>query len=203
MVMGYAGSNYDEIAKLLHSTHLKQHFRSEGRQTLLQDNLLSQQSILGTMLPECMLCILENYGPERFAEVFLGNFNTPEVIWTYDMRQRLIRAVDQHLATLRGRLVQNIATRYDLEFAPIPSVNYPELEQELWCHNYYLRNLCDEIRFPEWPISEPVELLKASLDSWRRERDKGKGDQNKAIMGEVEALKVLKLKARAESQTCL
>ena len=30
MVMGYAGSNFVEIAKLLHSTHLKQHFRSGG-----------------------------------------------------------------------------------------------------------------------------------------------------------------------------
>ena len=199
MLMGYAGSNFLEISKLLHSTHMLQHFRSEGRETLLREGSLKQNSILGTMLPECMLCILQNYGPERFAEVFLGNFDTPEVIWTYDMRQRLIKATDQHLATLRGRLVQNIATRYDLEFAPIPTVNFPELEEELWCQNYYLRNLTDERRFPNWPVSDPVGLLKASLDSWRRERDKGKGDQATKVMGEDEALEVLKLRSRAEN----
>jgi DnaJ homolog subfamily C member 13 len=196
MVMGYAGSNFVEIGKLLHSTHLKQHFRSEGRETLLQGGLLKSRSILGTMLPECMLCILENYGPERFAEVFLGNFDTPEVIWTYNMRQILIRRIDQHLATLRGRLVQNISTRYDLEFAPIPTVNYSELDNELWCGNYYLRNLCDEQRFPKWPIADPVALLKSALDGWRRERDKGKSDNVKKMMGEDEALKILNIKAR-------
>jgi len=196
MVMGYAGSNFLEIAKLLYSTHLKQHFRSEGRETLLNGGLLKTRSILGTMLPECMLCILENYGAERFAEVFLGNFDTPEVIWTYNMRQVLIRRIDQHLATLRGRLVQNISTRYDLEFAPIPTVNYTELDNELWCGNYYLRNLCDEQRFPKWPISDPVSLLKSALDGWRRERDKGKSDNVKKMMGEDEALQILNLKPR-------
>ena len=45
MVMGYAGSNFVEIGKLLHSTHLKQHFRSEGRETLLQGGLLKSRSI--------------------------------------------------------------------------------------------------------------------------------------------------------------
>lgn len=38
-----------------------------------------QQSILGQILPEAMVCYLENYGPDKFAEIFLGEFDTPEV----------------------------------------------------------------------------------------------------------------------------
>lgn len=40
---------------------------------------IMQQSILGQILPEAMVCYLENYGPEKFAEIFLGEFDTPEV----------------------------------------------------------------------------------------------------------------------------
>ena len=44
------------------------------------------RSVLGHMLPEAMVCYLENYEPERFAEIFLGEFDTPEAIWSREMR---------------------------------------------------------------------------------------------------------------------
>lgn len=51
----------------------------------------------------------------------------------------------------------------------MPPVTYPELQDEMWCHRYYLRNLCDQIRFPEWPIVEHVEFLQSLLAMWREE----------------------------------
>lgn len=45
-----------------------------------------QRSVLGHMLPEAMICYLENYEPEKFAEIFLGEFDTPEAIWSSEMR---------------------------------------------------------------------------------------------------------------------
>jgi len=38
------------------------------------------------MLPEAMICYLEHYQPEKFAEIFLGEFDTPEAIWNAEMR---------------------------------------------------------------------------------------------------------------------
>lgn len=38
------------------------------------------------MLPEAMICYLEHYDAERFAEIFLGEFDTPEAIWNTEMR---------------------------------------------------------------------------------------------------------------------
>lgn len=45
-----------------------------------------QRSVLGPVLPEAMVCYLENYDPERFSEIFLGEFDTPEAIWSSEMR---------------------------------------------------------------------------------------------------------------------
>jgi len=47
------------------------------------------RSVLGHMLPEAMVCYLENYEPEKFAEIFLGEFDTPEAIWNREMRSAL------------------------------------------------------------------------------------------------------------------
>lgn len=45
-----------------------------------------------------------------------------------------------------------------LQYCPIPKLIYPQLEDELFCNQYYLRHLCDEARFPEWPITNHVEV---------------------------------------------
>lgn len=51
----------------------------------------------------------------------------------------------------------------------MPPVTYPEPQDEMWCHRYYLRNLCDQIRFPQWPLLEDVEFLQSLLSMWREE----------------------------------
>lgn len=33
-----------------------------------------------------MVCYLENYDAERISEIFLGEFDTPEAIWSSEMR---------------------------------------------------------------------------------------------------------------------
>lgn len=47
---------------------------------------IMQCSVLGHILPEAMVCYLENYESEKFAEIFLGEFDTPEAIWNTEMR---------------------------------------------------------------------------------------------------------------------
>lgn len=67
----------------------------------------------------------------------------------------------QHLGTFTSRLGENGHVVY--EYAPCPPVSYPELEDEVWCHRYYLRNLCDTSRFPEWPITDHVPFLQVII----------------------------------------
>ena len=127
------------------------------------------------MLPESIICVLANRGPKVFANAFLSDVDNPEVIWKYAMRGQLIDMISQHLGELPARLRANPATIYD--YCPIPRVQYEELDEELWCSNFYLRNLTDEQRFPEWNIDDPVMLLRAALDNWRLETNKTDEDK--------------------------
>lgn len=140
---------------------------------------MKERSILGALLPEGVLYILLNYGVQRFNEVFVGNFDTPEVIWNLDMRKHLIEMVRQHLGDFPKRLWQNTTTKY--EYCPMPGVAYKRLEKEIFCHNYYLNNLCDEQRFPDWPIAEPVEVFKACLEEFKKQVNRDETEQGEAI----------------------
>eukprot|EP01137_Pigoraptor_chileana_P031088 Opistho-2@1531 len=156
----YTGSNVLPIARLFTYTHTRQAFRAEE----------GHRSVLSAALPEAMVCFLENHGPERFSEIFLGDFDTPEAIWNHEMRRHMIGKIAVHLAEFTPRLQSN--TRALFLHCPMASVIYPELERELFCGIYYLRHLCDTVRFPDWPIINQIELLKEILEEWKKEVDK-------------------------------
>lgn len=162
----YTGNNILPIVKFLKMTHMKQAFRNDD--TFTSD--IMHRSILGQMLPEAMVCFLENYSAEKFAEIFLGEFDTPEVIWNSEMRRMLIEKISAHIGDFIPRLKGHTMARYP--YLAIPVISYPQLENELFCHIYYLRHLCDTQKFPNWPIQKPVQLLKHTLEAWRKEVEK-------------------------------
>ncbi|KAI8419847.1 hypothetical protein MSG28_008479, partial [Choristoneura fumiferana] len=161
----YTGSNLLPIARFLRLTHMKQAFRADQTSSDIM-----QRSILGQLLPEAMVCYLENHGADKFAQIFLGEWDTPEAIWNSEMRRMLIMKVSAHIGEFTPRLRANIAARYP--YLAIPAVCYPQLQHELFCNMFYLRHLCDTQKFPDWPIPEPVQLLKDVLEAWRREVEK-------------------------------
>lgn len=66
----------------------------------------------------------------------------------------MIEKIAAHLADFTPRLQSNTRALY--QYCPIPVINYPQLENELFCNIYYLKQLCDTVRFPDWPIKDPV-----------------------------------------------
>ena len=72
---------------------------------------MARRSVLGPLLPESMICLLERRGPERFAEVFCGSVDTPEVIWNPSMRAHLVKMLRQHVHPVREMLAENHAVR--------------------------------------------------------------------------------------------
>nr|XP_031831200.1 dnaJ homolog subfamily C member 13 [Nomia melanderi] len=181
-ILMYTGSNVLPIARFLQLTHTKQAFRSD-------DNVASdimQRSILGQLLPDAMVSYLENHGAEKFAQIFLGDFDTPEAIWNAEMRRMLIEKIATHIADFSPKLRSHTMARY--QYIAIPAVRYPQLEKELFCQIFYLRHLCDTVKFPQWPIPEPVRLFKDVLDTWKKEVEK-----KPPLMTVDEAYKVLQL----------
>ena len=123
--------------------------------------------------------VLVNDGYERFSDIFIGSVDAPEVIWSFDMRKHLVSMIRQHLGDFQDRLQQN--TTAEFEYIPVPGVSYKRLHKEIFCHNYYLHNLCDEARFPNVQISEPVEVFRACLNEWKRQmiRDQGQEEDER------------------------
>ncbi|KAL6906330.1 hypothetical protein ACP4OV_003931 [Aristida adscensionis] len=185
--LAYPGSNLLSIAQLFSATHTHQAFHG-GEEAALSSSLpLAKRSVLGGLLPESLLYVLERSGPSTFAAAMVSDSDTPEIIWTHKMRaENLIRQVLQHLGDFPQKLAQHCHSLYD--YAPMPPVTYPNLKDEMWCHRYYLRNLCDEIRFPNWPIVEHVEFLQSLLVMWREELTRRPMD-----LSEEEACKILEI----------
>ena len=109
--MAYSGSNFLKISTLLSHTHLKQ-FRTSA-DSLTTEVPISKRSILGTILPESMICLLDNYGPEEFTKKLLGNFDTPEVIWKYEMRKHMVEEVLKHIGDFSKKLRENPTLLFD------------------------------------------------------------------------------------------
>ncbi|KAJ4802760.1 DnaJ subfamily C GRV2 [Rhynchospora pubera] len=185
--LAYPGSNLLSISQLFAATHVHQAFHG-GEEAAVSASLpLAKRSVLGGLLPESLLYVLERSGPATFASAMVSDSDTPEIIWTHKMRaENLIRQVLQHLGDFPQKLSQHCHSLYD--YAPMPPVTYPNLKDEMWCHRYYLRNLCDEIRFPNWPIVEHVEFLQSLLVMWREELTRRPMD-----LSEEEACKILEI----------
>ena len=100
--MMYTGSNILPLAKFLEVAHTKQAFRTEEEHESTPHSVVVR-SVLGPLLPTAMLCYLENYGGAKFAEVFLGDFDTPEVIWSHEMRRFMVEKIAMHLSEFSPR----------------------------------------------------------------------------------------------------
>ncbi|KAK9875337.1 hypothetical protein WA026_007733 [Henosepilachna vigintioctopunctata] len=191
-ILMYTGSNVLPIARFLQLTHMKQAFKSDDNYT----SDIMQRSILGQLLPEAMVYYLENHGAEKFAQIFLGEFDTPEAIWNREMRRMLIEKIAAHIADFSPRLRSHTMARY--VYIAIPAVRYPQLEHELFCNIFYLRHLCDTVRFPDWTIPDPVMLLKNVLESWKSEVEK-----KPPLMTVEEAYKKLELNGNHHEESTI
>ena len=182
----YTGSNIRPIISFLQVAHKNQSFTEEG-----SSDGLSSRSFLGLMLPQAMVCCLENHGVDKFAEIFLGDFDTPEYIWNHSMRRFMIEKIAIHVGDMPVRLQANSTALY--QYCPMPRIVYPELNEEIFCHRYYLRHLCDTDKYGEWPIEEPIPLLQAILATWATEVQK-----KPSSMSREDAMRVLGMDPTAE-----
>ena len=87
-ILMYTGSNILPIGHFLKYTHLAQAFRSDEQQQSGEKKDLLFRSVLGHLLPEAMICYLENHGAEKFAQMFLGKYRDKSLSETYSLPLR-------------------------------------------------------------------------------------------------------------------
>lgn len=71
--------------------------------------------MLGGLLPESLLYVLEKSGAQAFAAAMVADSDTPEIIWTHKMRsERLIHQVSGHMIGSNIRASSWQASRFSL-----------------------------------------------------------------------------------------
>ncbi|CAF2922718.1 unnamed protein product, partial [Rotaria sp. Silwood2] len=135
-ILMYTGSNILPVKHFLKYTYLAQAFRSDEQQQQSGEKKdIYFRSILSHLLLEAIICYLENQRLEKFARMFLGEFDQPETIWSNEMRRLMIEKIAVYFADYTPRLMSNISAIYS--YCTISIINYPQLENELFCNTYY------------------------------------------------------------------
>lgn len=124
-----------------------------------------------------MVDLLEANSPE-FAHVYTSSACTPSLVWDQDMRAYLRRDMHEvcaiHKVTviysiqeIRGILtaLSTVGGSVDFVFTPITPVYYPQLEAFYTLGNYYVDNLVDQKKFPDWPINDVDGLLQQACNA--------------------------------------
>lgn len=125
-ILMYTGSNILPIGHFLKYTHLTQAFRSDEQPTDKKD--LFFRSILGHLLPEAMICYLENHGADKFAQMFLGEYDEPETIWSNEMRRLMIEKIALHLGEFSLSLnVRHLSILFSRLFSSIDVKHFGNL----------------------------------------------------------------------------
>ena len=73
-------------------------------------------NLLVTHYLQAMIYFLENHGPAKFSEIFLGEFDTPEAIWMSEMRRTMIQKIAVHLGDFKPRLMCNTRALYQVYY---------------------------------------------------------------------------------------
>ena len=160
----YTGSNVLPLIELVKATHHLQRFQGFKEALGMSAEDVVRGSILSTIFPDSLVLYLAHRSSHDFARMYLGEHDSPELIWTQGMRDVLMMELAQHTSDFVWQLREYPMSVYDYE--PVPAVAFEELKEEVWLHTVYLRNLADTTRFPYWKIHEPVQLLRALLTHW-------------------------------------
>ena len=127
----------------------------------LLQTIASQQDphLLRKFIPDSVASYMESVDSDEFANVFYCLSSSPEIIWTTTMRDILQNKVISHIQGFVEELNSNPHATYT--FSEMETIEYPGLDEELRCGNYYVRNIIEN---PEWNIENVEEVLSDALD---------------------------------------
>ena len=161
----YQGSNMLPLIDLVKNTHTLQTFQGFQEAMCMTEDDICRQSILSTIFPDSLVLYLHHRTAQDFTRTYLGENDTPELIWTQGMRDKLMHELTQHTSDFAWQLREYPMSVYDYEV--MPPVTFDNMKEEIWLQCCYLNNLTDTSRFPDWPIDDPVGLLRSLLSHWK------------------------------------
>ncbi|XP_057836865.1 uncharacterized protein LOC131047061 isoform X1 [Cryptomeria japonica] len=157
------------IIKFLRQYHLSQDVKSTFQQedyTQTEEHSPWDSSILCLYLPQGLILKLMSEDDSTFKTILDSESNAPEVIWNSDMRERLLEHLTNVLEPyVKFRASDSLALYIDSPKAPL---EYPELAETTFTEPFYLQNLLDLERFPNYQIIDPAGFLHSLMKDLRR-----------------------------------
>eukprot|EP00897_Mesotaenium_endlicherianum_P010025 jgi/Mesen1/9050/ME000057S08477 len=134
---------------------------------IVVDHVPWHESYLRLYLPGGLVAKLIQEGPEAFRSLINAEEDSPEVIWSADMRARVLERLEGDLEHyVKARASDPMAL---FIYSPKPPVVFSELEDAVFVAPVYLHNLLDTKRFPAHQIVDPAafhsSILQACLPS--------------------------------------
>ncbi|KAF0686013.1 Aste57867_22167 [Aphanomyces stellatus] len=154
MLFLYQGTAFGDFARFLKATHKTQAAPVTG-------NL---RKILTDLLPQALIVQLDALSSVDFGALFCGDTASPRVIWSPLMRDTLWRVCKAHLDDHRRHLQEDVAAPF--AYHPMAPVVYRELDDEVFCHGYYLRQFCNT---RDVDVKDPGTFLSKLAAEWTRE----------------------------------
>lgn len=87
--------------------------------------------------------------------------------------------VEEHINEFLTLWKKDHATTYN--FLLMPPVSYGGLDDALFCRNYYLCNLCNESKYPDFSVEEPKLFFMECIETWKRLLGRSNQDYQKSV----------------------
>eukprot|EP00250_Pteridium_aquilinum_P018104 c23944_g1_i1 orf=785-7753(-) len=114
-------------------------------------------SILRLFFPEGVILKMMSEGADSFTSILNSEHESPEMIWTAEMREHLLEHLKAELEPyVKFRASDPLALYIHVPKAPLV---YPELSESVFVAPFYVENLLDVERFPNYQINDPVTFL--------------------------------------------
>ncbi|KAH7284662.1 hypothetical protein KP509_34G065300 [Ceratopteris richardii] len=125
-----------------------------------------RSSILRLFLPEGMILKMMSEGGDSFTSLLNSEHKSPEVIWSEEMRQHLLEFLNTELGPfVKFRASDPLALYIHVPKAPLV---YPELSESVFVAPFYVEQLLDVERFPNYQINDPVTFLSGLASELRK-----------------------------------
>ena len=108
---------------------------------LLRRAISRKEQIQG-VLPEPVLMALRHAEAPMFIRLFFGDTDSERIVWTNEMRAQLLRSVAHHVTKYRRLLRSHPEAPFVA--APLAHLCYPQLSNDIYCANLYLRRWIDK-----------------------------------------------------------
>ena len=117
--------------------------------------------LLQKFLPEALLCVLRDKGPDEMLHVLENDCEQPELVWNSSLKNELLLSITEQLDCLFSDCSPESLEPFALD--SMFSIKFNGLENELYIGGVYVRLF---MKNPSYPLKDPVGFFERLMAFW-------------------------------------